>query len=619
MKFPALVLAMLFLLCGCAAQPQASTALPDTTEPPVTLPRGIYDAGSRIEETSGGAVKAFPLAMRAAAAAPMGQDIVVFSDTENTVLTLYRGEELCPAATLALERRVSLSDSAVAVSERGIVFYDAVSRELVFLNADLAESSRSVLPETVCGSPVVDAQQQKVFYCTSDSLRCLDLQTGLERFIKEMRFPYQSADALHCDGAVIACEVRADGASDYLYISTETGQLLYEDTEKITLQTDGTSYFAARKDGIYTELLTGSSEHGPTLLTPLTYEPDVYPLVQLGAIVTVSEMSNALQLERYDLQSGKRTHCVILGGTEEVRGFFTFRDCIWFLRYEPSYGCDVLYCWEFAKSEIKDSRNYLSARHTAQQPDLAGLAACREFADELSWKYGVQILLWTDATSFQPWDYTLVPEYQVPVIQRNLKELERFLSMYPRGFLEKAAALTSSGRIQICLVRGILGKAESAVSEAVGLQYWDHNRNSYLCLQVQEEGLSRNACHEMSHIIDSRVLTLCRAYDDWNSLNPKGFQYQGAESVSLSESQQQWLSDQSRAFIDSYSMSYPKEDRARIMEYAMMDGAESYFESDTMQKKLRQICLGIREAFDLKKSAEVFRWEQYLKTPLTPK
>ena len=63
-------------------------------------------------------------------------------------------------------------------------------------------------------------------------------------------------------------------------------------------------------------------------------------------------------------------------------------------------------------------------------------------------------------------------------------------------------------------------------------------------------------------------------------------------------------------------MSFPKEDRARIMEYAMMAGNESCFETDAMQQKLRQLCIGIREAFGLEESAETFRWEQYLNEPL---
>ena len=65
-------------------------------------------------------------------------------------------------------------------------------------------------------------------------------------------------------------------------------------------------------------------------------------------------------------------------------------------------------------------------------------------------------------------------------------------------------------------------------------------------------------------------------------------------------------------------MSYPKEDRARMMEYAMTPGNESCFETETMQKKLRQLCIGIREAMELEDAADAFLWEQYLKEPIHP-
>ena len=63
-------------------------------------------------------------------------------------------------------------------------------------------------------------------------------------------------------------------------------------------------------------------------------------------------------------------------------------------------------------------------------------------------------------------------------------------------------------------------------------------------------------------------------------------------------------------------MSFPKEDRARILEYAMTEGNEHYFQSKTMQSKLRQLCIGIREGFGLKKSPDTFLWEQYLQESL---
>jgi hypothetical protein len=65
-------------------------------------------------------------------------------------------------------------------------------------------------------------------------------------------------------------------------------------------------------------------------------------------------------------------------------------------------------------------------------------------------------------------------------------------------------------------------------------------------------------------------------------------------------------------------MSFPKEDRARIMEYAMLPGNEGMFRASVMQAKLKKLCLGIREAFELEDAPEVFLWEQYLDRPLGP-
>ena len=60
----------------------------------------------------------------------------------------------------------------------------------------------------------------------------------------------------------------------------------------------------------------------------------------------------------------------------------------------------------------------------------------------------------------------------------------------------------------------------------------------------------------------------------------------------------------------------PSEDRARIMEYAMKPGNEEVFRSEYMQKKLKTLCTGIREAFGLKESSEQYLWEQYLENPI---
>ncbi len=626
MKWITLALALSLVLCGCASQPTATPTAPTVSETsPATEPAGIYDAESTLEAATDGAVRVFPLGRRdSTGIALMGADLLLFSGTEKTNLTIFRGEDLRVCASADLNCTVYPSDPAVQVSGDGITYYDEMQRALVFLDAGLQEVKRHALPENICGAPALSADRQKLYYCTDTALRCLDLSSGLDRLVKEMHFRAQRPTALHCDDAVVACSVEDDyGNLMELYISAETGLVLEENSGNVDVWTRGSFYFAACRDHAYQELLTGDSEQGPTLLTPHTYGSSVHPVLELGGAVLISEDSAAdtLQLDYYDLQSGKRTASLTLLGLDPLFGFHgdAAQQTVWFLRYDPAYGSEVLCRWELAKSAVESGRSCLSTRYTAGNPDYQGLAACRATADRLSAQYGVQILLWTDASAFQPWDYTLVPEYQVPLIREELKRLEAFLALYPEGFLKKAAELTGCGSIQICLVRSIQGNetAAGALQEAVGLQYWDDNKNAYLSLAVAQDKLVQNACHEMFHIIESRVLTLCRAYDDWAGLNPKGFQYDYDYEDNLHRKDDQWLSGGEQAFIDRYSMSFPKEDRARIMEYAMTPGNEHRFESETMQKKLRQLCIGIREAFGLKDSADGFLWEQYLNEPLT--
>ena len=96
--------------------------------------------------------------------------------------------------------------------------------------------------------------------------------------------------------------------------------------------------------------------------------------------------------------------------------------------------------------------------------------------------------------------------------------------------------------------------------------------------------------------------------------NGKRFEYTyGYSTITDAD---KYLSGEDRAFVDTYSMSFPKEDRARILENAMLSGNEALFSPPIMQAKLTKLCEGIRQAFGLRKSKETFPWEQYLEESL---
>ena len=620
MKRFLLLFLVLLTLCGCGSDPENSGAA-ESPQLEAIEPSGAYDPDSTLEASTQGAVKTYPLNRSdCRGIMPMGDDILLFSGGEQTTLTKLSGSSLYTAAEATLSCAIYPEDPAVLASEKGVTYYDESTRELVFLDTALKEVSRVSLPEDITGTVVLSTDRKTLYYCTEDALRVLDLETGLTKLLKEMSFGYQSAEKLYCDGTVLECCVDSGDGWRSLFISVQTGETLYESWNTMALTTYGETYFLSQAEGAMQELLFGTIGEEPTALQSGNIYASAAPVLETGGavLITTGDALAATHLDYYDLETGKRTSalefsgdgypCSIYGDSEE--------DVIWLLRYDDTYGCDTLYRWDPDKTPTDDETVYISPHYTAENPDTAGLAACQTLADEISEKYGVDVRIWTSAAACQPWDYTLIAEFQVPVIQDSLETLDEILANYPEGFLEEAATGTATGRIQICLLRSIEGNTNADTPDDVaGLQYWDDFEDAYVGL-VAGGTLESSLYHELCHIIESRVLSTCAAYDSWNDLNPDGFEYGLSYTGNYDRDDSEYLESSDPAFIDSYSMSFPKEDRARIMEYAMMPGNESYFATDTLQSKLRQLCQGIREAFDLEESTEIFRWEQYLNEPL---
>jgi len=620
-----LVLFLALLLCGCRNQHTPAEASGGSvpaiavTEPTESV--GFYDAAHPAESATGGAVKAYPLPTEDGVGIRfLGDDILLFSGEETTTLTLLSGENRYVRAQLQLSCRVMPDAPSLAVSDRGILYADSASGTLVTLNAQLEEISRSPLPED-CRTPVLSPDRQRLYYCTGDALRVLELETGLDKLLREMAFPVQELTGLQCNGTVLQCRIASDGSQRSLFLDASTGTLLRDCPEDIQLWTHGDFYIAFRMDGDYPLWLTGTGNSDPQVLV-LDQEPTaMLPIPELESLLTYSARDDSTAFtECYQLESGNRIAQVTVPDICDLRSprWNSATDSVWLLSSDASTGGDVLLAWSMAASEVSEEISYLQLRWTRTEPDLEGLAQCSLLARQISAKHGVNVLIWADATASQPWDYTLVPEYQVPLLRRRLEELDAHLAHYPEGLLERAAAGTGFGRLSICLVRSITGNTGTgALDSAMGLQFWDSDARAYLAVTLGAD-MAQHLHHELFHIIDSRILSTCNTYDDWSKLNPKGFSYDVRYTSDRSAEADAFLIPEERYFIDRYSMCYPKEDRARIMEYAMLDGQESLFHSPPMQAKLRKLCQGIRKAFGLEDDPVAYRWEQYLDTPLAP-
>jgi hypothetical protein len=206
----------------------------------------------------------------------------------------------------------------------------------------------------------------------------------------------------------------------------------------------------------------------------------------------------------------------------------------------------------------------------------------------------------------------LEAEHVPAAYRRDLAVLDKVLASYPGDMLKKIGKKSDNGKLTICLVRSVVESNELGVEAQEEGVFFRSGGNGYVLLTMGD-GMERGAYHELFHAIDSYVMTQCNAYDFWSDLNPAGFDYDYSYITNDQRDGAEYLEEENRAFIDTYSMSFPMEDRARVMEYAMMEGNEAYFQSKTMQAKLKLLCQGIRTAFKMEKYEEPLLWEQYLK------
>ena len=348
------------------------------------------------------------------------------------------------------------------------------------------------------------------------------------------------------------------------------------------------------------------------VLNPLFAADDAFFLGD--QILTVFRNQDALELHLYSLISGLRGSCLLdISADCVLLNASLVSNHIWLLVRQQD-GSNLLYRWDPTETVIKDSTSYISPRYTRQNPNLDALAACSLYARELSYEHGVEILVYSDAVALEPWDYNLEYEYDTAVLYKELELLDLRLQNYPSGFLKSLAERFTG--IKICIVRSIRGTPESgSVDIAGGIQFWD-GYDAYIVLAAGHD-TEQTLYHELCHLIDTVVLTESTAYDQWDKLNPPGFRY--ANTLIHTMSADDWRQAGWESFLDDYSLSYPKEDRARIMEYAMAEGQRERFESPYLQTKLKLLCTGIREAFRLESITEPFLWEQYLQIPFSPR
>lgn len=611
---PLLLMLLMLLLCSCtpkAEEPQPSSPSASTPAPTVPDPVTMYDPSSPLEEKSQGALKVYPLTMRKTQGIRiMGDTVLVFSGFGSTTLSALTGPDLRLTAEVTLDFGLDPQDASVRIYDDAIAFYNSESHTVLLLDQQLQEVKRIAVDMAISGSPILSEDKDTLYYCTTYAIRAWDLNTGIHRTLKELAHEEQTLSGLHCNDTIVQCTVRDGSDVQQLFLSTQTGKLCSRQSAGTTLLTEGTHYFADRNVSNLKLHLFGTSGASPQVLFPKEWNAKVIWLPDRQAAVTVSSSDDQVLLQHYQLESGLLDAEISLPPLHNPKSLESSADgSVFLLTYDPDRDCDTIYRWDPALSKTADTAVYTQPYTASLSPDA--LAACQTQAAHIRENYGIEILLGEDALAVQPWDYAFEPETLAAVLSRELTLLEQRLSQYPQEILDKTKSHFAS--LTICLVRQISGTAASgSLDTATGIQFLN-GTDAYVVIttgRYAEQALY----HELFHVMETHILNESAVVDHWEALNPNGFAYTYGSAPE--ENYALYLEDDTRFFVDSYSMTFPKEDRARVFENAMLPGKHDQFCSPALQAKLRLLCESIRDAYDLKKSPEIFPWEQYLQDPL---
>ena len=590
MKLLAAVLC-LFLLVGCAEKKE------EPTVPTQEGGQSLHVSGHPLETQTSGIMEVFPIEESDPKGLwALGSDVVL---SAGSGLTLYTGSGLRQSAASA--------GQVLAAADDRLFVYDETARQILALDHTLSPRAAWNLPETAIGLPGVSPEGRAFYFLQEDGLYLLDPELGTSRALRDnMAVQTGSVRCLEDGSTLLLNLTDPNGAENTLLVSAADGQSRWETLcpKDAAALPEGIAICAS--PGAFSRVMLLGTE--TQRLVTRSGERCLGFLPELSAAVTGQSLDSGMTLRLYLLSTGVCRSEVTLPGIDRVRlGCVTAEGTLYLLAHSETDGWLILR-WHYDAFPARSDASCLAAYHDT--PTAQEAAQSRARADELESKYGLDIRIGDEALAVQPWDYTFSGTAPADETDWTLEAIDALLSAFPAGFLSRLQ--TGWEGFSLCLAPKIQGTpASGSLASAQGLQFQEDDHCYVVLALAPVEDLRYTLFHEFSHLIDTQVMNRCSAYDDWADLNPQEFAYSLDVNADMSANQQ-YLTGTNRCFVDYYAMVNPAEDRARIFECAVNPGNGDMFTAPILQQKLRRICTGIREAFDLEDSGESFLWEQYL-------
>ncbi len=543
--------------------------------------------------------------------------------------------------------------NAITVSDSGkILIYNHGKQEIYILNDRLEETGRFTLDVSQVESLVISEDTQYGYYMDSESGNVwrIDLNDGSRTCLFE--------DIPMGDfGYGNVCGVLGNEwlAFSYYNASSEetiweirnivSGENVYQSPDSLYDMQGGSEHFVLRhsEDGL-DEIICNDVTTSPHVLMLRDYKEygNVYVDWENQAVLSGTMEGDAINKQLriscglYSLENGTLQYAsdfyipyaegeVLSDGDmlSAEEGILSIGDmiCLEDTGYVliSVYGeKNHLLVWDLNEqsSQTGDSTSYFRDWQNPEEPDFDALEALSVRAGEIGAKYGVKIYFGDEVEDCYRDIYDYEITYNAVRIEQALNMLDEALALYPDGMLAQLDD-TFGSVLKIYLSGEIVAADEAALTTAVGIQNTLED-DTFMVLDILSVyDYERTIHHELFHALEEHLNNgeYYFDYDVWMTYNPDGFDYD--YSYTENEMNSDWTyvvgdSEMGGYFIDTYSKSFPNEDRARIMEYAMMEPElqTGYFESEPLRRKLAYICEQIRAGFDTTGWPEKTIWEQ---------
>lgn len=259
--------------------------------------------------------------------------------------------------------------------------------------------------------------------------------------------------------------------------------------------------------------------------------------------------------------------------------------------------------------ELKN-QNIIEKYNQKIKTTVQGLKRAKSKIKQLKDTYHVDIFISTDCqknylqdSGFTFQDTSHYKDEEERILEA-LGKLEKGLELYPQHFFKQFYTKAGDGGVKIYLV----GEIESTYS-VIAFEF-ESAYNQNIVLDINNYELQQTFCHELWHAMENIAISKnSTIFDDWNQLNPKGFEYteeyEGYDEKEDLDHYNFFFNEddiQNVYFIDDYSHTYGKEDRARIVEYFMTVDKETkkrLQKSPHLLKKVEKINDIIEKTFEI--------------------